>query len=70
MAVTPPQPGFVKQAEMALILNVLRANLALVNHVLDQRQDEALAGAAADLRSAIGRLDARANAPADPPDLG
>jgi hypothetical protein len=64
MSITPPQPGLVERAELALVLNVLRANLALVNHVLDQRQDERLSGVASDLRSAIARLEAHPSDPA------
>jgi len=63
MTITPPQPGIVFRAELILLLNVLRAQLALIEHVLDQRQDDVLAAAAADLRSAIARI---ASHPAKP----
>jgi len=63
MSVTPPQPGVVLRAELVLTLAALRANLALLEHILDQRQDDVLAAAAVDVRSAIARIASHSTSP-------
>jgi uncharacterized protein involved in exopolysaccharide biosynthesis len=76
MSVIPPQPGVLAaRAVLALAAASLRADVALVEHVLEHQQDEKLRSAIDKLRSAIEDLDARiaelhATAAIIPPDPG
>jgi hypothetical protein len=74
MSVIPPQPGVLTaRAVLTLAAASLRADLALVEHILEQQQDERLKSATDKLRSAIEDLDARVaevDATTMPPDAG
>jgi len=56
MSFTPPQPGLIEHAETVVVLAALRANLAVLEHLLARHESPPLAAALGDLRSAIARL--------------
>jgi|HubBroStandDraft_6_1064221.scaffolds.fasta_scaffold656344_2 hypothetical protein len=56
MPFTDPQPGVVSQTEMAIVLTILRTDLALLEHLLPRHPH--LSDLAEEFRAAITRLEA------------
>jgi len=56
MPFTDPQPGLIEHAETAVLLAALRANLAVLEHLLARRESAPVAAALANVRSAIAHL--------------